>query len=193
MTLLIRTLSHQTIEGGFYASFGDFFRFGVYSFPTPFLYRVAREFAAEPALRTSKLLTYGLEKVDRRFEEHLEAAVEKVDQKIRSGEKGGIVFVPTKVEEPRLEDEVNRHGDGKEILLRINKGCRSLAFGKYTLSGLQFGSVLYYACEGGHLGWPGGTEPLEAETTLEAIIASRHAIYRDLQRCLLKRAPRTRN
>lgn len=170
MTAVIRTKSHGVIEGGYFAAFTQFVRFGDYSTPTSRMCRLAARFAENAEKRSDSLLVY----LDDIFTERLDEYVMRLQQAANPQE-----FLDLQREHKiPAEDEFDVFGEGVDIPVNVN--CDEANVGVYTLSPQELAGFLHYVARGGFLGWHGNS-PDYATHAMEAMRNSKNPLFRFLK------------
>lgn len=179
MTLIIRTISHGDIEGGFFSVYTNGFRFGEYAFPTQHIHSVIEYFAKNPKRYAANLFSFGEDIFWDEFSQQIsELGLEILTRTDDLGsiideffKEGQGIFDPVKISAMR-ETMVG-------VPIRIPDDEEQVALGQYRLDRSEFKGLVYYVVRGGWFGWNNNT-PESAERAKIAIQNSTRTLFKGI-------------
>ena len=177
MTLLIQTLSHGTIEGGFFSVYTGGFRVGEYAFATQHIHSTLKYLAENPKTFATNIPDFGEDFFWNGFSEEMRKLMSEMNEKYNHfGEERNLQEILDESIDSR-KGRVSQHElslireSAIGVPLRITSDEEQVSIGQYRLSKEEFQGLTTYVIMGGFFGWSGET-PEAAE---EAKVATRES------------------
>jgi hypothetical protein len=180
MSLMIKTLSHDVIEGGFFASYTGGFRVGEYAFPTQMMHRMMRHFAEKPASFVFVLPSFGEEVFYQKSSQHLRGAFARMIQGLDSADSEREFSEWIKSEEGLFRNI----GDTPVnwVPVKVSPDEENVSFGEYRVDRSNYCGMAIYTLHGGVFGWENKKFPREAARGVEAVCNSTRHLYEGITR-----------
>jgi len=159
MTLVIPTLTHGEIEGGFFGPVVNFFRFGKYIFLTKHFLELVSDLAGSPSLLDSRIVSFDYAIYTRGIDDALQDILQRA--------------MPHSYRDIQSSDII---GEGVYVPVLVNERGTQISIGEYTLSSNEYCGITRYLIHGGFMGW-GNSEPLYIHGLSEFVKMSEHPLY----------------
>ena len=179
MTYQLTTCSHGVIQSGFFGTFTQMVRLGVYVFLTKNFCEQVQEIAEDSDLRIGKLLSFSKQIYLERRAEQRNTLLETL---VRQGSKAADELIIDQQMGPSIDDELDLRGEGTMVPLRITSSARDIVVGQYRVTASRFASFSTYIASGGFFGWCDGVVPRWAQRSLDSLSISYHPLFGSLKK-----------